>query len=66
MSQNNHLERQIYKSIVTGMSIFLPIGFVLGLLKGNILLGLLAGNTLGFALGLTVVRFKKGAWDEKP
>lgn len=66
MSQNNHFERKIYKSIVTGMSIFLPIGIVLGLLKGNILLGLLAGNSLGFALGLTVVRFKKVAGDEKP
>ncbi|MCC5942113.1 MAG: hypothetical protein JJU37_11290 [Balneolaceae bacterium] len=61
MSQNNQFERDIYKSIVTGMSILLPIGIVVGLLKGNILLGLLAGNALGLTIGLTVVHLKKRA-----
>jgi hypothetical protein len=59
MTQNNRIEREIYKSIVTGMSIFLPAGIVFGFLKGNFLLGLMAGNALGFGIGLFLVHFKK-------
>lgn len=44
--------RKLYKSIVVGMMLFLPVGVGLGIAQNNIPAGLLAGNLLGFILGI--------------
>jgi hypothetical protein len=43
----------LYKSIVICMMICIPVGVWLGLIKGSITLGLLSGNSVGLALGIT-------------
>lgn len=47
-------EKKLYKSIVISMLICLPAGIGLGIIKESIILGLLAGNTIGFVLGFLI------------
>jgi len=42
----------LYKSIIIGMVLFLPIGIGFGIIHNHIPAGLLAGNFLGFILGV--------------
>lgn len=51
--------RNVTKAIVTGMSICLPLGIGFGIAQNQIPLGLLAGNTAGFVLGITINMFHK-------
>lgn len=50
----NYLNRNFYKSIVIGMSICLPAGIGLGIIQNQMLPGLIAGNILGFVLGIVI------------
>ncbi|MCC5942240.1 MAG: hypothetical protein JJU37_11930 [Balneolaceae bacterium] len=44
-------ERIFYKSIVTAMILALPVSAGLGLTHGNLVLGLIAGNSIGLLVG---------------
>ncbi len=44
--------RKLYKSIVIGMILFMPVGIGFGIVHNHIPAGLLAGNLLGFILGV--------------
>jgi F0F1-type ATP synthase assembly protein I len=44
--------QKLYKSIVIGMTLLLPVGIGFGIAQNNIPAGLLAGNLLGFILGI--------------
>jgi hypothetical protein len=46
------LNRKLYKSIVIGMILIMPAGVGIGMAFSNIPAGLLAGNLLGFILGI--------------
>lgn len=56
---NSLWNRNFYKSIVVTMSIFLPIGIGFGIALNQLSLGLLAGNVLGFLLGMGITISQK-------
>lgn len=51
---NNLFEsnQNLYKSIVIAMILFLPVGIGVGIVQNHVAVGLLAGNLLGFILGI--------------
>jgi hypothetical protein len=51
--------RNVYKSIVIGMSIYLSPGIGFGVIKNHIAPGVLAGNTAGPIPGITISRFNR-------
>jgi len=58
MPEQFSFNRNLYKSIVVGMSICIPLGIWLGIALGNIVLGLTAGNSLGILLGMGINSWK--------
>jgi hypothetical protein len=48
----NLTNRNIYKSIVIGMSICLPLGVGFGIIYNQVLLGILLGNSAGVIIGI--------------
>lgn len=55
--------RNLYKSIVVGMSICIPLGIGFGIAMESISLGLISGNSFGVLLGIGI-NWGKGRKDD--
>lgn len=56
MKTKDDPDRSLYKWIVIGMSICLPVGIAFGIVCNQIVIGILAGNSAGIVLGVALNR----------